>query len=175
MRTKVLLLALLTAGSLQAARPLSVGPLPESFYADTEVSTNVAFALDYARLATLHLTLECEASATNSLEVKVGCDTDADGNLSIEESDLMFGYDCGEWFVRDVGAGSRPPLYEMAHVHSSTPTHNSNSPVRRDLAIAWRNVAPTWNLLKVTRRGPPSESSTAILSVENKHFMLFLR
>jgi len=173
MKSTLLAHTLISVGSALAAKPYSVGPLPESAYADTEVSTNVAFTLDYARLAQLHLSLECEATATNSLEVQIGHDADADGCLSLEEADLTFGYDCGEWFVREEGQGQRSRSTVEDDILS--PTLNSNSPVRRDLAIGWRDASSAWNLIRVTRRGPPAESAAVTLTVENKKFVLLLR
>ena len=68
---KLILLCWLTclSANLLAARSLSVGSLPEPVYADAEVSTNVAFTVDYSRLATLHLTLECDAPLGASCEM----------------------------------------------------------------------------------------------------------
>ena len=76
-------------------------PSPEPCgFADTEAETNIVFAVDSARLDRVVFAIELPASATNCLEVAVGADADGDGSLSPEESDVVFGYDCGEWFLR---------------------------------------------------------------------------
>ena len=83
-----------------AALAVEVATLPEAEFADTEVSTNVALAVGAARNRRLVFSVELQASPSNNVEVAVGCDADADGRLSLAESALVVGYDCGEWFVR---------------------------------------------------------------------------
>jgi len=175
MKTTLLVLSLISTSIALATMSLPVDPLPTSCYADTEVSTNVAFTLDYARLAQLHLSLECEATATNSLEVQIGRDADADGCLSLEEADLTFGYDCGEWYSRTVRALTDRDVSISRADAGRVDTARTDSPLRRDLVIGWRNISPAWNLIRVTRRGPPAESAVVTLTVENKKFVLLMR
>ena len=44
--------------------------------------------------------MELKATPSNNVEVAIGCDANGDGHLSLDESGLTVGYDCGEWFVR---------------------------------------------------------------------------
>ena len=86
--------------------------------------------------------MELEASPSNNVEVAVGCDVDGDGCLSLDESALTVGYDCGEWFVRSSAKDS-----------ITTSVVADSGILRRTYEIRARNVDPNWNLVKVTRRG----------------------
>ena len=50
------------------ARGVTVEPLPPSEYADTEVSTNMPFAVSLDSMSRLEFTLSLDASSTNSVE-----------------------------------------------------------------------------------------------------------
>ena len=50
------------------ARPLAVPPLPETEFADCEVTTNFPLAVDAARLHALHVRLDLFAAATGRRE-----------------------------------------------------------------------------------------------------------
>ena len=121
---------------------VEVGALPQSEFADTEVSTNFTFAVGAVANRRLVFTLELQASPSNNVEVAIGCDANGDGHLSLDESGLTVGYDCGEWFVRSA---------EKEAVTSEAVS---------DAGTFWRiyevrswHVDPSWNLVKVTRRG----------------------
>ena len=111
-------------------------------FADTEVSTNFAFAVGAAANRRLVFTLELQASPSNNVEVAIGCDADGDGALSLAESALAVGYDCGEWFVR---SAEKDAVTSEAVSDAGT--------FRRVYEIRSRHVDPSWNLVKVTRRG----------------------
>ena len=74
-----------------AAFGVTVESLPPSEYADTEVSTNIPFAVSFGVMSRLELSLSLDASPTNCVEASIGTDTDNDGNLSPEETDYTVG------------------------------------------------------------------------------------
>ena len=124
----------------------TVEQLPPSAYDDTEVSTNIAFVVDRSIMTRIEFTVELDATPTNNVEVAIGTDENGDGNLSVEESAHVFGYDCGTWFCRDrdknkietttVDLDLRPrPLLSHTFILKS------------------RKLDTAWNLVKVTRRG----------------------
>ncbi len=121
---------------------VEVPAMPGAEFADTEVSTNVALSVGAARNRRLVFSVELQASPSNNVEVAVGCDADADGRLSLAESALVVGYDCGEWFVRSAAKDSA----EVVAVSDS-------GTFRRVYELRSRRVDPSWNLVKVTRRG----------------------
>ena len=143
-------------------RTLSVPPLPPSEFADTEVSTNIPIRVSLKRLEWLRFALELAPTATNDIEVLVGHDADADGNLSVEESDIAFGYDCGNWFVRE---GENLQVEDCP----------AGGRAQRELSIHYKDFAPGWDLVKVVRRGLSAADESVSLVEERKHFMIFVR
>ena len=139
MQAFVCLLAVLFSACSHA---VEVPALPQSEFADTEVSTNFTFAVGAVANRRLVFTLELQASPSNNVEVAIGCDANGDGHLSLDESGLTVGYDCGEWFVRSAEKDA-----VTSAVVSDTGTF------RRVYEIRSRHIDPSWNLVKVTRRG----------------------
>ena len=121
---------------------VEVTALPPSEYADTEVSTNFAFAVGEGGGRRLVFSVELPASPSNNVEVAIGRDADCNGRLSLDESNVVVGYDCGEWFVRSAAKDS-----------VTCEAVPSSGVFRRTYEIRSRNVDPSWNLVKVTRRG----------------------
>ena len=132
---------------LLAALHAAVGNLPQSDFADTEVSTNIPFAISPERMNTVTLTLELDDSPSNSVEVALGHDADGDGNLSVGESALVFGYDCGKWFRRETKDDAVRPAASG----------------RLTLLRNRDGLDPTWNLAKVTRRGLRPSNERVVL------------
>ena len=97
MKASVSLFAALVSASSFA---VEIPALPQSEFADMEVSTNFAFSVGGGSNRRLAFSLELQASPSNNVEVAIGCDADNDGRLSLDETALAVGYDCGEWFVR---------------------------------------------------------------------------
>ena len=139
MKTSLCLLVVLVSACSFA---VEVGALPRAEFADTEVSTNVALAVGAAGNRSLVFWVELQASPSNNVEVAVGCDADADGRLSLAESALVVGYDCGEWFVRSAAKDDAEVI----------PVSDAGT-FRRVYKLRARRVDPSWNLVKVTRRG----------------------
>ena len=146
-------MALLVNVPIASAFAVDVGTLPMADFADTEVSTNVVIDVSAEAPRRLRFSLELEASPSNNVEVAVGCDVDGDGCLSLDESALTVGYDCGEWFVRSMAKDS---VVSSAVADSGT--------FRRTYDVRPRNVDSNWNVIKVTRRG--LDASNESVSVE---------
>ena len=125
-----------------AVAGVAVGPLPVPVYADTEVSTNFAFSAGEGQSRGIVFTVELQATPSNNVEVAIGCDADEDGSLSVDESGLCVGYDCGTWFVRS-----------SAQDAVTTEDVDDSGVFRRTYRVRARRVNPLWNLVKVTRRG----------------------
>ena len=139
-----------------AVAGVAVGPLPVPVYADTEVSTNFAFSAGEGQSRGIVFTVELQATPSNNVEVAIGCDADEDGSLSVDESGLCVGYDCGTWFVRT-----------SAQDAVTTEDVVESGVFRRTYRVRARRVNPLWNLVKVTRRGyGASAESVSVESVE---------
>ena len=73
--------------------------LPQSDFADSGASANIAFAAS-SMPGAVTFSLEFAPSPTNNVEIAFGTDSDGNGVLSTEEERLTIGWDCGRWFVR---------------------------------------------------------------------------
>ena len=130
-----IVLCLGLALAVHASARVVVPSLPEAVTPDAEVSTNIALNVNAARLRTLTLSVEFESCVTNEVLVAIGADADLDGDLSVDEADIVFGCDCGAWYHVDLRTGE-----------IETATTNA-------LVIGKRQFDLSWNRLKVVRRG----------------------
>ena len=160
MKTSVCLLAVLVSACSFA---VELSALPGAEFADTEVSTNVALSVGGTRNRRLVFSVELQASPSNNVEVAIGCDADNDGVLSLAESALVVGYDCGEWFVCSAATDD----IEVVAV-SDTGTF------RRVCELRSRRIDSSWNLVKVTRRGFGVTSESIVVEPAETGFALRL-
>ncbi len=172
--TFTLSLAILT--SVSFAERIAPPTLPSSAFADTEVSTNIAITTwDVSRSFSVSLSLN--AGASNCVELAVGADAaPANGRLSTAEASLLFGWDCGRWFLDAPGLTNRVEMLPATADARKTVTLRlgirPNDSIREirllnggvsvlpsPLGMALPTAA-SWNMLRVTTRGcaPPQES-----------------
>ena len=128
-----------------AALAVTVEPLPQSEFADTEVSTNIAFVVERPAMTRIEFTVALDATPTNNVEVAIGTDTNGDGNLAVEEAANVFGYDCGRWFKRE---GELFDCSDCSNVRL-----NAEGRIEKSFVLKKRQLDTAWNLVKVTRRG----------------------
>ena len=141
MRYMIRVLCLLCAPlALFGARVTPLPTLPCGELPNSEVSTNVALNVDYARLENLTFSLELNASASNSLSIAVG--TAAGDSLALDDADFEWGYDCGKWFRADTATGNVDEWPELG-----------NGRILRTLTIDRRDFNPQWNRLRIIKRG----------------------
>ena len=127
---------------------VTVSALPQSEYADTEVSTNIAFVVERPAMTRIEFTVALDATPTNNVEVAIGTDTNSDGNLAVEEAAYVFGYDCGAWFARSAGLEGLGSLECLGSLEGL-----GGGRVEKTFVLKRRQLDTAWNLLKVTRRG----------------------
>ena len=101
--------AFAAAAPLTRAAAIAAGPLPQSEYADTEASTNIHFSASRPRGQVLSFQIDMFATPSNNVEAAIGRDIDGDGTLSLAETGLRVGWDCGRWVV--AGPGREECLY----------------------------------------------------------------
>ena len=145
-----------------AAFAVIVETLPQSGYADTEVSTNIPFEVRFDAMSRMNFSISLDASPTNCVEAAIGTDADNDGNLSPEEADYTVGYRCGKWFQRDA-VGDR----EVEVVGGQRTDHT--------FVLRKRKLNPAWNLLKVTRRGISEIGEVALVEGKKPGAALIVR
>ena len=173
-----------------SAERIAPPTLPPSAFADTEASTNIAIAaLDASRSFSVSLALD--AAASNCVEIAVGHDaTPSDGGLSAAEASLLFGWDCGRWFLDAPGLTNRVEMLPSTADARKTVTLRlgirPNDSIREirllnggvsvlpsPLGMALPTAA-SWNMLRVTTRGctPPQESLEVRNSPDGTHLIM---
>ena len=154
------------------AKAIVVPPLPVSQYVDAEVTTNIAFNTSRTDVKTFELNFQLECSSSNCIQVALGRDADSDGILSFAETDVVYGWRNGRYFVEDVKGAFRyeeniSPFERGAHNFSiSIQTSKEYQPkmfsAMADSTSLFASLArtvpawlyrPEWNLMRVTRRG----------------------
>ena len=117
MRSLFLLFLSLSALTASAVT-LDVAKLPAPAHFNWEVSADTALPTnrtDNFRVFRLELTFN--ATPSNNVQVAFGRDTlPEDGFLELEETDLIVGWDCGEWVLRP---------QDMRDWYTSAPASNS--------------------------------------------------
>ena len=157
MKHLLIVLCLGLALAAHASARVVVPSLPEAVRPDAEVSTNIALNVNAARLQTLTLSVEFESCVTNEVLIALGADADLDGDLSVDEADIVFGCDCGAWYRADLRTGE-----------IETATTNA-------LVIGKRQFDPAWNRLKVVRRGLGEIGETVEVDEERVRFDIRIR
>ena len=127
---------------------VTIPGLPQSAFADTEVSTNIAFAVERPAMTRIEFTVALDATPTNNVEVAIGTDANSDGNLAVEEAAYVFGYDCGTWFARSAGLEGLGSLECLGSLEGL-----GGGRVEKTFVLKRRQLDTAWNLVKVTRRG----------------------
>ena len=141
-----------------AAPHLPCGELP-----NTEVATNLVLRIDAGKTERLVFTIEADNSPSNSLSVAVGRDANGDGDLSLEEADVVFGFDCGEWFEARTANG----------VVTSEAVQGGR--ISRDVAFHDKAIFGEWNLAKVVKRGLGEIDERVASDIRRTHFSLIFR
>ena len=146
--------------SVLCALAVTVEPLPQSAYADTEVSTNFHYEVTLTNVTRMAFVVELEATPTNNVEVAIGTDGNGDGNLTVEEAAYTFGYDCGTWFCR---------ARDENKVEATAVNLNLQPQPRlsHTFILKKRKLDTAWNTVKVTRRGFGDVGE--LVTVENRY------
>ena len=176
MRQFIFLPVFAVLSAVVSAERIAPPTLAPSAYADTEASTNIAIAVQDASRS-FSVSLSLDASSSNCVEVAVGHDAmPSDGGLSAAEASLLFGWDCGRWFLDAPGLTNRVEMLPATADARKTVTLRlgirPNDAIREirlldggvpvlpsPLGMALPSAA-SWNMLRVTTRGcvPPQES-----------------
>ena len=98
---KRLIVAILMCASATAfaRRQVECGPVGPSVWADSELATNIVFALGEVRRRNTKVTLDFDATSSNNVQVSCGADLNGNGSLDLEEQMMTVGWDCGRWLI----------------------------------------------------------------------------
>ena len=168
---KIALTIIVSAITLQSLSATVIsGSLPQCEFADTEAATNNSFSTLRPGSQILAFQISLLASPSNNVEIAIGRDSDEDGALSIDETAMVVGWDCGEWIMRSgefegfLSAGPATvkanktlawELYETdGRIRSLMATENGHAV---DFGIggtipAW-TFSDSWNLARLVARG----------------------
>ena len=167
--------------------------LPPVAHADTETTTNVAFAAGIPYSGKFALSLECLATPSNNVQVAFGTDANANGVLDLEETELLTGWDCGAWFVQqgydaarlteratptnDMGSLSWNIRLSSAGVPLTAAFNANGAPLFADVAAAHPNwlYSRSWNMLRLTGRGLDASGESFEVSILPDGFTIILR
>lgn len=122
-----------------------------------ETSTNIAIAVNMARLDMVSFALNMSQPASNEVVVAVGKDADNDGDLSFGEAAFIFGCDDSMHYYADLSTGSVVESAANPHVFKS---------------CEWNGE---WNLVKVIKRGLGVVGESVDVTVEAKKLVILLR
>ena len=155
-----------------AGQRVVVPQMPEPVRALAEVETNVVFSTGAATDNKWTLTIERDATTSNSVEVVFGYDANEDGVLGIEEGELSVGWDCGEWFWRDRRANAACRVEGTAQRLDMTLYLNRDRAAKSLASSVFPAVVsptcfnPDWNLARVVSRGAESVRIDSKVSID---------
>lgn len=189
-----LLVGVASVGMSASARTLLVPTLPVSEFADTEVSTNIVMHTSRTDSREVEIHMQLAGTPTNCLEVAFGRDANANGVLDVEETETVYGWRAGRYFIENVIGWNRIE----AVAATNTPCgvidirlKNSAEIVPRyftatcggEAAFAELATCPPpawlfrdyWNMVRVTRRGAGTPSEWVRCKFDYKFFRMTFR
>lgn len=155
-------LVLCGALSASAAEAGELPSLPPGVLPNSEIVTNVVLVANVDRLYSFSFSIAMDASLSNSLSIAVGTATGEE--LSPEEADFEWGYDCGKWFYADTASG-------IVEEWTAPETER----VERVLSIGYRDFNPSWNRVRVVKRGIGDVHAEVSQICEFKKFSIIMR
>ena len=172
--------------ALPPVRPV----LPPVAHADTETVTNVPFMAWQEHAGKFTFSLTCRTTSTNNVQAAFGTDADGDGVLSLEESDLVVGWDCGTWFVQNGFDGDRIESTgvagdEQTLVWTAKLSPRTATPMQVTATVGGFPVfggvdaglfcRKTWNMLRLTGRGLAASGETLTVRVLPDSLFMIMR
>ena len=173
---------------------VTVPVLPESEFADTEVSTNVAFNVERSDARSFGVSMAFSGTVSNCVQVAFGHDDNGDGDLSAVETRFAIGWRGGAYFIEDAAGQNRlvEPTVGVAHADRrfvlSAKLNAHSVPVQVSVsnecgacfAVLSENVpswiySRNWNLMKVTRRGVEAASESVDVECRYSFFRIVIR
>ena len=175
-----------SALALPPVRPM----LPSAERADTEATTNVSFTAWQENAGRFTFSLTCRTTPTNNVQAAFGTDADGDGVLSLEECDLLVGWDCGAWFVQNGFDGARVESTvgvgdEQTLVWTATLSPRTGISKRIDADVGGTPVFDgvnagmfynrAWNMLRLTGRGLADSGESLAVRVRPDSLFMVVR
>ena len=172
---------------------VTVSVLPESEFADTEVSTNVAFNVERSDARSFGVSMAFSGTISNCVQVAFGHDDNGDGDLSAVETRFAIGWRGGVYFIEDVPGRlrfeevadaertARQLVLDISLNKDYAPKHMVASNECGTCFFALSASVPSWlygkdwNLMKVTRSGVDATSENIEVECQYKFFYITIR
>ena len=193
MKKTLLAVILVDSALIGFAAKVEFAPLPAPEFADTEVTTNVAMRAWDSLIRKFNFSLTFNATPSNNVQIAFGTDADTNGVLSAEETAMVIGWDCGDWFVgrmqenawfsetNAVPTGRKALHFEMRMRDDGTPRDltmkDGATAIFQELTAsrpAWM-VDKAWNLMRLTARGVDAPNERFELQIAPDGFSVMLR
>lgn len=186
--------ALLSSYAACGAEFVTYG-LSVSAFADTESSTNIPLGSVRMDVLNFSFDLSFVGTPSNNVQAAFGRDSDSDGTLSPEETDLVIGWRSGFYFVENTKADERvyeaPASLPSGNVYSlslDVGTTREGLPRRVSLSSGGFSLFPavqdigtgffydpSWNMMRITRRGVDDPEEWCRVTCEYRRFIIFVR
>lgn len=154
-----------------ASTSFEMPSLPLSVFADTEISSNLLFKTDSTQNRNWVFSIEADVSTNNNVQAEFGVDMDGNGVLTVNERELVIGWDCGQWVLKNRRGEREYRVPESSGRHKmilrlvlyKNQSAKSLSSVFHDVDIS-DLFNPEWNLVRIVVRGgnKPGESIKSI-------------
>jgi hypothetical protein len=170
---------------------IDIGQLPASGYLDTEVTAH--YPLDQPEnVDNLDFSLVFNGTASNNVEVAFGKDSDGDGKLSMDETDMVVGWDCGSYFaenfktcevVKELNVGAEGCIRSLAWHYR---TYGNRAALKtfvatNELGVAFAALSAAkpewlydgnWNQMRLTARGVDAQRESFAVDVRRKGIVI---
>ena len=150
---------------------------PPSEYADTE--SRIDFAVTNWPGLGRHIKLWLSAVTTpsNNVQIAFGRDANADGTLAPHEIQIVAGFDCGSWFVRDERDNpARSLVVENWHDPDNQLTNQPTNQLTKTLHLRQvSSVSNRFDFAQVTTRGRGESAAQIAAEIFRLGTALFLR
>ena len=146
---------------------------PPSEYADTE--SRIDFAVTNWPGLGRHIKLWLSAGTTpsNNVQIAFGRDANADGTLAPHEIQIVAGFDCGSWFVRDERDNPARSLVVEDWADADSQLTNQQTKVIHLRQVS--SVSNRFDFAQVTTRGRGESAAQIAAEIFRLGTALFLR
>ena len=177
-----------------AGTTLVFPPQPVSPYADTEVSTNLPVRVSDEDSRGMGLQFALDGCVSNSVQVAFGRDSNGDGVLGVDETETLYGWRNGRYFVESMTEGVRieeadssgePSCAFVMSLHLSkgrglqhfSATNVLGTAILTNVSASAQSwlYQPDWNMMRVTRRGPGIPAEWFVCDVLSQFFYMTFR
>jgi len=193
--------AMKVAGLVAVAMPfvvlaarIEMPPMVMSPYADTEVSTNVSFRASDEDSRGVEMNFALDGCVSNSVQVAFGRDRNGDGVLGVDETEALYGWRNGRYFVESMTEGVRieeadssgePSCAFVMSFHLSkgrglqhfSATNVLGTAILTNVSASAQSwlYQPDWNIMRVTRRGPGIPAEWFACDILSQFFYMTFR